>query len=126
MMNKTFTSMNHFFSEDEAGKRQCPVCGKMFNPAPEHAYYTGKNRKDYCCSYTCMRSWEKHKKVLPVKKKLKRGTPVRIAETGETFASIKKCAEHLGVDYSAAYKSLMSGHACRGYHLEAVEEGDSK
>ena len=31
---------------------KCPICGKMFVPAPEHAYHT-YNGKKLVCSYTC-------------------------------------------------------------------------
>lgn len=125
-MNKTFTSMNHFFSEDEAGKRQCPVCGKMFNPAPEHAYYIGNNKRDLCCSYTCMRNNEKYKTVMNVSRKRKHGTCVRVAETDEIFESISDCARHLRVSYPLVYRALMSGCTCKGYHIEAMEVGDAE
>lgn len=125
-MNTKFTSMDNFCGGDETPRRQCPVCGKMFKPAQEHAYYIGKNRKNFCCSYTCMRNNEKHKTTVAVTKSLKYGTAVRLVETGEAFVSIKKCAEHLKADYSLVYRALMNGYTCKGYHLEAVEkEGDS-
>lgn len=123
-MNMSFNSMSHFVSDSESGKMQRPVCGEMFKPAPEHAYYIGKNRKNFCCSYNCMRNWQKNKTTVSVKKKIKYGTPVRLAETGETFKSIKKCAESIGASYSLAYRALMNGYSCKGYHIEAVEEGD--
>lgn len=31
---------------------KCPMCGKMFVPAPEHAYHN-YNGKKLVCSYTC-------------------------------------------------------------------------
>lgn len=47
-------------------ERACPVCGKRFSPAIEHAWTienrTGKVKK-YVCSYTCMRTWERGKLV---------------------------------------------------------------
>ena len=125
-MNKTFTSMNHFNGDDETPKRQCPVCGKMFKPAPEHIYHIGKNKRNLCCSWNCMRNWEKNKTTVKTKRLGKHGTAVRIAETGETFKSIKECARHLGTHYAAVYKALMNGWKCNGYHIEAVLEGDSR
>jgi hypothetical protein len=117
--------MNNFIGDTDIPRKQCPVCGKKFNPAPEHAYYIGKNRKNFCCSYTCMRNNEKHKTVVPINKKPKYGTAVRIVETGETFRSIKQCAEHLDVYYSSVRKAVINGYTCKGYHIEAVEEGDA-
>jgi hypothetical protein len=124
-MNKTYTSMNHFFSGTENGKIQCPVCGEMFKPAAEHIYHIGSNKRDLCCSWSCMRNWEKHKKVIPVKKK-KHKTAIRIVETGETFKSVKACAEHFEVCYSVVYRALIHGFRCKGYHLEEVKEGEDE
>ena len=31
---------------------KCPICGKMFVPAPEHAYHN-YNGKKLVCSYKC-------------------------------------------------------------------------
>ena len=125
-MNKSFNSMSHFVSDSESGKMQCPVCGKMFKPAPEHAYYIGKNRNNYCCSYTCMRNNEKYNTIMNVSRKRKQGISVRIAETGETFASINECAKHLDIHYALVYRALMASATCKGYHIEAVEEGDEE
>ena len=36
----------------------CPVCGKMFIPAPLHAYKSPKTRVKYC-SWTCYRKAQK-------------------------------------------------------------------
>lgn len=125
-MNKSFTSMNNFFGDGDKGKIQCPVCGEMFKPAPEHIYHIGKNKENYCCTYTCMRNWQKSKQAVPVTRKLKYGTSVRIAETGEVFPSINQCAERLEANYGIVYRALMNGYACKGYHIEAVEEGDAE
>lgn len=34
---------------------ECPVCGKLFVPAPQHMYYTTNkfSKKIYQCSYSC-------------------------------------------------------------------------
>lgn len=121
-MNKTFTSMDNFVGYDDFHKIPCPVCGKMFKPAPEHIYHIRKNKRDLCCSWTCQRNWEKNKTTAPVKKKNKYGRPIKIAETGETFRNIRECAERLGVHYATAYKAVVNGWLCNGYHLVQVEE----
>ena len=50
----------------------CPICGKKFAPALEHAWLIGKayldtQTYDYrnipVCSYTCMRKWEKEQET---------------------------------------------------------------
>lgn len=38
---------------------ECPQCKKMFNPATEHSYYAGDNKKKLVCSYNCMREWDR-------------------------------------------------------------------
>ena len=44
---------------------ECPICGKKYIPAPEHAWKIGPtkerdgSRPTLVCSYTCMRVWEK-------------------------------------------------------------------
>ena len=116
--------MNNFFNEDEKDRIQCPVCGKMFKPAPQHIYHIKNNKKNYCCSWTCMRNWEKHKTVMNVSQKQRHGTCVRVAETDEIFESIRDCARHLGVSYPLVYRALMNGCTCKGYHIEAMEVGD--
>lgn len=126
-MKTTITSMNNFFNKDEKDALLCPVCGKMFKPAPEHAYYIGKNRRNYCCTYTCMRNYDNHKTTVKTKKLGRHGTAVRITETGETFESIKECARQLGTHYASVYKALMNGWLCNGYHIEAVlGEGETE
>lgn len=47
--------------------RTCPVCGKQFIPAPQHAWKIGEVewRPELVCTYSCMRTWEK----LPKTKK---------------------------------------------------------
>lgn len=126
-MNKSFNSMSHFVSDSESGARQCPVCGKMFKPAPEHAYYIGKNRGNFCCSWTCMRENEKNNTLMNVSRKPKQGIPVRVRETGETFESISECARQLGLYQSLVYRAVMTSGTCNGYHIEALgEEGDAE
>ena len=40
---------------------KCPICGKMFVPAPLHAWKinVGYYREIEVCTYSCMRVWEK-------------------------------------------------------------------
>lgn len=52
--------------------------------------------------------------------------PVRIIETGETFPSVKACAEHFGVrptNISRVIVGQRKGQRFHGYHLEFVERG---
>lgn len=50
--------------------KKCPICGKGFHPAPEHAWKIGPEQTGpLVCSYTCMRKWEKEH---PPKKKIRR------------------------------------------------------
>ena len=37
----------------------CPICGKLFIPAPEHTYKVAKGGK--VCSWACVRKYEKDK-----------------------------------------------------------------
>lgn len=125
-MNKTFVRMDDFYGDDNSAMIPCPVCGKMFRPAPEHAYYIGKNKRNLCCTYSCMRNYEKNKKTLPVEKRTKKRIPVRIIETGETFESIKACAKHLDTACSNVNRAAKYGYTCKGYHLQEMKEGDVK
>lgn len=44
---------------------KCPVCGKKFKPAPEHALKIGaEGSRKLVCSYNCMRAWEKEHDFL--------------------------------------------------------------
>lgn len=63
-------ALNREFNTRE---KKCPICGKIFIPAPQHAWKIGervKNKPDIefkeppedvkkVCSYSCMRKWEK-------------------------------------------------------------------
>lgn len=59
--------------------RVCPICGKKYIAAPEHAWRIGAEKVyKLVCSYTCMRAWEKEnlnkrseKDDLPKNKKTK-------------------------------------------------------
>lgn len=51
-------------------EKTCPICGKLFIPAPEHAYSVGvRNRKTHytkkvlVCSWGCLRAYEKGAKL---------------------------------------------------------------
>lgn len=44
---------------------KCPVCGKKFKPAPEHALKIGgEESRRIVCSYSCMRKYEKEHEML--------------------------------------------------------------
>ena len=142
-MNQNFTSMSDFISRDRKEEIKCPVCGKMFNAAPEHSYTIGygekrgKNKKRLVCTYSCMRKWEKEQAEKPKKTSLnkapvqRRNIPyksvaVRIVETGETFSSLDECAKHLNTVGSNIGYGLKTGKGYKGYHFEKVEEGDTE
>lgn len=41
-------------------ERKCPICGKVFFPAPMHVYkrmFGGKTK--WLCSYHCLLEWDK-------------------------------------------------------------------
>lgn len=39
-------------------EKKCPVCGKIYCPAPLHVY---KANKRMVCSYSCVRKYEREK-----------------------------------------------------------------
>ena len=49
---------------------ECPVCNKLFIPAPQHSYKVTDrfNRRHKVCSYSCVRKAEKDKKRWKVPK----------------------------------------------------------
>lgn len=71
-----FTSMSSFSSMDNKQQEKCPVCGKMFKAAPEHAYHIGKSKKRRVCTYGCMRKWQKEKAERTYKPKPKQALPL--------------------------------------------------
>lgn len=127
-MNTTFISMDNFIAENNVSQIACPICGKMFKPAPEHIYSVGKNKKKLAYSYTCVRKWEKGevKKLFAPKVKNKKYGEIIIVETGETFKTITECAAHLKAQYSGVQRALQKGYTCHGYHIEEVKEGEKK
>ena len=71
---------------------QCPVCGKMYLPAPQHAWRDYKGR--YVCSYPCKRIRDLRKK----EKKYK--NTKRNADFDNTYKSIVSDGiEYLESDY---------------------------
>lgn len=53
--------------------------------------------------------------------------PVRIVETGETFSSVKDCAEYLGVLPNSVSRVLTGnrkGQRLHGCHLEYIDKGE--
>ena len=126
-MNTNYINMSDFGSYETRPMRECPVCGKMFSPAPEHSYCIG-NKQKLVCSYSCVRKWEKEPRQQrkpnhePTRNPNGTAIPVRITETGQQFGSITECAKHLGVSYSCARKMLYYGNSHNGLHLEWVTE----
>ena len=127
-MNLTFNSMNSFYHSENEARMTCPICGKNFNPAPEHAYHIKRGQKNFVCSWSCMRKWEKGevKGLKPQEVKPKRYKAVRVVETGEIFNSAKECADHLNAALSLVYKAISHRTTCHGLHIEAVWEGDTE
>ncbi len=55
-----WSSIDTIVEEQKQKERRCPVCGKVFRPAPEHVWKIGKDRENnYVCTYTCMRRVER-------------------------------------------------------------------
>lgn len=138
-MSLTFNTMNSFYHSENEGRMTCPVCGKKFDPAPEHVYHIKRGQKNFVCSWSCMRKWEKgdiekSKAVIKTKPKTEQKTKpktnpkvykfIKVVETGEIFCGVKACAEHLNAPLSSVYKALYEGKACHGFHIEAVREGE--
>ena len=103
----------------------CPICGKEFLPAGQHAYKIGKTRwkQQLVCSYTCQRKWEKNPKIKLVENagcRCNHRKDVRIIETGETFSTIRDCAKHLGVSESSVYRAIYKDREVKGLHIEEV------
>ena len=47
---------------------ECPICKKMFLPAPQHAWDISGYGTDWerlVCSYHCMRAWERKQEAKP-------------------------------------------------------------
>jgi hypothetical protein len=42
-------------------EKKCPICGKMFIPAPMHVYkrYYKNGRAKWLCSYHCLLEWDR-------------------------------------------------------------------
>lgn len=83
-----FTTMNSFSSTNSKGAIKCPVCEKMFKPAPEHAYKIGKKSTRLVCSYSCARKWEKEKTEKLTQQKPKPPAPIDNT-TGETIRTLR-------------------------------------
>lgn len=98
---------NYEKAETEARMKTCPVCGKRFLPAPQHAWQIGyeseiERNRNLVCTYSCMRKWEKEH--LAKKKEKKHQGPTRpiIAINIETreeekFISLSSASQGTGV-----------------------------
>ena len=77
---------------------ECPVCGKVFVPAPEHIYNDGKNR---VCSWHCQVEVEKRRKAEKVKRRNFRGKLIPPGRDDEIrrLASEGMSYEELAVRY---------------------------
>lgn len=124
------TKMTGFATASGLGERECPICGKPFSPAVEHAYKAGKgvNRK-LVCSYTCQRAWEKNPAVLKkgANPRIKYGNnriAVQVVETGEVFDTILACAAKLGISTCSVHRCIYYGDKVKGLHIQKVKEGD--
>ena len=50
--------------------KTCPVCGKQFVPAGQHAYKIRKNGSDKkACSWSCVSNWRKQKEEIKKQRK---------------------------------------------------------
>ena len=97
----------------------CPICGKVFYPATCYMWgwkIGSETAPKLVCSYTCQRKWERK----PKKKPKRRRTPVRIVETGETFATISDCAAFFETSNNCISKALNLGVTIRDMHIERV------
>ena len=120
-MNGNFKGTTKFAPFYSRHPIKCPICEKMFSPAPEHSYKIGEGIKcQLVCSYTCERKWEKDPKKP--KKECTNGQkiPVRVIETGKEYDSITKCANALKVSNSAIYHCIYYGKTAKGLHVEMV------
>lgn len=120
-MNANYKNMTSFTPLLSRHEIKCPVCGKMFIPAPEHSYKIGEGIKgELVCTYSCMRKWEKNpKKPKRVCNNGKR-TAVRVVETGKEYDTITKCAKALHVSGATIYNCLYHGKTIDGLHIEKV------
>ena len=124
-MNTNFQGMKRFTPFRSREPIKCPICEKMFAPAPEHSYRIDEGVKcKLVCSYSCMRAWEK-------KPKKPRGTanngkkiPVRVVETGEEYTSFTACAKALKVSNASVYHCVYHGKTVKGLHIEMVKADD--
>lgn len=68
-----------------------------------------------------------------VKKKKKREKvnkfwerPVRCVETGQVFATIRKCSNFFKISYKSIWNAINSGRARHGLHFESVKKDKDK
>ena len=48
--------------------------------------------------------------------------PVRCVETGQVFATIRKCSNHFKISYKSIWNAINSGRARHGLHFESVKK----
>ena len=52
--------------------------------------------------------------------------PVRCVETGQVFATIRKCSNHFKISYKSIWNAINSGRARHGLHFKSVEKDKDK
>jgi hypothetical protein len=48
--------------------------------------------------------------------------PVRCVETGQVFATIRKCSNHFKISYKSIWNAINSGRSRHGLHFESVKK----
>lgn len=52
--------------------------------------------------------------------------PVRCVETGQVFATIRKCSNHFKISYKSIWNAINSGRARHGLHFKSVKKDENK
>lgn len=84
-------------------ERKCPVCGKVFFPAPYHVY---KVNDKLACSYSCV---VLYRKMIQDKAKFRNSRRIsQYALNGDfvkTYSSVSKAQEETGIDSTCIYQN---------------------
>lgn len=111
-----------FYGEPEPEQTQVNHldCDRSYNHILNLTWSTPKENVEWAYRYGNLDPFIGLSKAVEVNKK-----PVRIKETGQVFASVKDCAEYLGVaatNISRVLKGERFGQKIHGYHIEYVRE----